>query len=99
MVCIHDIIFHPPISMARRTSDIHGQYCDFLRLLEYGGFPLEAICLFLGNYVSRGGQPPETICLLAYKIKYPENLFVLRGNYERANANRIYGFYDECEFF
>lgn len=40
----------------------------------------------------------ETICLLlAYKIKYPENFFVLRGNHECASINRIYGFYDECE--
>ena len=39
----------------------------------------------------------ETICLLlAYKIKYPENFFILRGNHECASINRIYGFYDEC---
>jgi hypothetical protein len=40
----------------------------------------------------------ETICLLlAYKIKYPENFFILRGNHECASINRIYGFYDECK--
>lgn len=35
--------------------------------------------------------------MLAYKIKYPENFFVLRGNHECASINRIYGFYDECK--
>jgi len=89
-LCIQsrDIFINQPILLEleapiKIVGDVHGQYYDLLRLFEYGGFPPEANYLFLGDYVDRGKQSLETICLLlAYKIKYPENFFLLRGNHE-----------------
>ena len=79
-------------------GDVHGQYTDLIRMFEMCGFPPNANFLFLGDYVDRGKQSLETILLLfCYKLKFPENFFLLRGNHECANVTRVYGFYDECK--
>ncbi|KAJ4296082.1 serine/threonine protein phosphatase Pzh1 [Collariella sp. IMI 366227] len=80
------------------VGDVHGQYTDLIRMFEMCGFPPKSNYLFLGDYVDRGKQSLETILLLlCYKLKYPENFFLLRGNHECANVTRVYGFYDECK--
>lgn len=88
------IELEPPMVVC---GDIHGQYQDLLRIYDKNGFPPETNYLFLGDYVDRGKQSIETICLqFCYKIKFPENFFLLRGNHETSTINRVYGFFDEC---
>ena len=74
---------------------------NYLFLGDYvdrGNFYCNILGFYINNLFKSGKQSLETICLLlAYKIKYPENFFLLRGNHECASINRIYGFYDECK--
>lgn len=57
--------------------------------------PPDSTYLFLGDYVDRGRQGIETICLLfALKIKFRTKIYILRGNHESASITRIYGFFE-----
>jgi serine/threonine-protein phosphatase PP1 catalytic subunit len=79
------------------VGDTHGQFHDLIRIFGAGHPPGTRRFLFLGDYVDRGRNGVETLCLLlAYKIKYRDSLFMLRGNHECAYINHLYGFYEEC---
>ena len=54
-----------------------------MELFKIGGKSPDTNYLFMGDYVNRGKQSCEVICLLlALKVRFPEQVIILRGNHE-----------------
>ena len=78
------------------VGDIHGQYYDFLHLLEKAGSPKKINYLFLGDYVDRGMFSVEWVILLfSLKVAHPESVLLLRGNHEWRNMTEHFTFREE----
>ena len=78
-------------------GDLHGQFFDLLQFIDLGDFPSNTQYLFLGNYINKGKNSVETLTLLlAYKVRFPEQVWLLRGNHETLEMARSQGFFHEC---
>lgn len=105
-----DLLLSQPMVLKVTTpvkiyGDLHGQYEDLLRFFKMfkepsQGYNGDINCcdyLFLGDYVDRGSFSLEIICLLmSLKLKYPDKIWLIRGNHEDSQININFGFYQEC---
>ncbi len=78
-------------------GDIHGQLFDMLEIIKKAGSPLETKQLWMGDYVDRGSFGCEVVLMLAAaKIKWPKNVYLLRGNHESRSMAGRYNFEREA---
>ena len=83
-------------------GDIHGQMLDLFSLfktsLDGRSFKDANVkYLFLGDYVDRGFSSIETFVYLAFlKVRYPDKIYLLRGNHEGRQVNQMYGLFTDC---
>ena len=77
-------------------GDIHGQFYDFLEIIELAGSPIDNKYLFLGDYVDRGAFSVEVVLVLyALKLNFPNSVFLLRGNHESRQLTSYFNFRHE----
>jgi len=77
-------------------GDIHGNLETLIKLVEIISEekPKPKYVIFLGDIVDRG--PKQLECLIfvyALKILDPQSVYILKGNHETFEMNKIYGFY------
>jgi len=79
-------------------GDTHGQFYDVLEIFHRNGHPSSTHAyLFNGDFVDRGSWSTEVaLTLYAYKLLYPDNVHINRGNHETDDMNKVYGFEGEC---
>ena len=80
-------------------GDLHGQFYDLLHIFELNGLPgPENPYLFNGDLVDRGSFSCEVLLtLFAFRVLYPQSVFISRGNHETTSMNILYGFSGEMD--
>ena len=103
-ILLEEANVQPVQSPVTVCGDIHGQLHDLIELFKTGGDITGTNYIFMvhffiqaqGDYVDRGFYSIETFeLLMCFKVKYPANITLLRGNHESKQITSVYGFYDE----
>jgi hypothetical protein len=82
------------------VGDIHGSLSSLYFVLQKlkGQIGNTATVIFDGDFVDRGHQSLEVVCILyLLKLAYPNHVYLLRGNHEDSFIASAYGFQEELE--
>eukprot|EP01130_Rhizamoeba_saxonica_P006309 TRINITY_DN2514_c0_g1_i2.p1 TRINITY_DN2514_c0_g1~~TRINITY_DN2514_c0_g1_i2.p1 ORF type:complete len:315 (-),score=65.49 TRINITY_DN2514_c0_g1_i2:50-994(-) len=78
------------------VGDIHGNFQVLETVLNHGINIEENLYVFLGDFVDREkNSHPVMQLVLALKVAYPKNIYLLRGNHECVKITEMYGFKEE----
>mmetsp|Transcript_31419 Transcript_31419/g.76655 ORF Transcript_31419/g.76655 Transcript_31419/m.76655 type:complete len:811 (-) Transcript_31419:528-2960(-) len=80
------------------VGDIHGQLEDLLHIFQLNGLPgPRNQYLFNGDWVDRGDCGVEVVLtIFAFKVLYPDAIFMNRGNHEATDVNSDVDTYQMC---
>lgn len=82
-----------PDSKILVVGDVHGDLLQVQKALHLLDIKEVSKVIFDGDVIDRGVEMIECLMLiLAYQLKYPGQVFYLRGNHELASVNEVYGF-------
>lgn len=77
-------------------GDLHGNLLDLLTILKNFGLPPQNKYIFLGDLIDRGEFSIETVVYIyLLKIRYPNEIFIIRGNHEQSSVCARFGFKGE----
>ncbi len=80
-----------PLNKFLVVGDLHGDLQSLMYILKFADRSGIHSVVFLGDYVDRGERQVETFLIPLYlKLRYPENVFLLRGNHEPPDSLPVY---------
>ncbi|MFH0805026.1 MAG: metallophosphoesterase family protein [Patescibacteria group bacterium] len=101
--CSFPVVFLPAVGQAIFVGDTHGDSLAVSSIIRHERFEerlakgeaLYLVCL--GDYADRGREDLKNIeMLLALKQRYPQSVYLLRGNHEEHALGQYYGLLGSC---
>ena len=99
------VAYLPREGEAIMVGDTHGDFEATMSSIEQSGFienmetgDKKMRIVMTGDYADRGKKDLANLELvLSLKMKYPDNVILLRGNHEETYISKVYGLYDSIE--